>query len=303
MFRKIVKIAPSPFQLDHSDRLITLGSCFSDSIGKKLKLSRFELLLNPFGTIFHPNALSSLFKGVDRGNMVSGESVFFHWQFGGAIYGKSREELISKVDDVSVDFCNKIENATVVWVTLGTAWGYILKETNEIVANCHKKPQQLFDKKLFGAEEILEEWQPIIDKFNDVKWVFTVSPVRHWKDGVRENNVSKGILHHAIHKLLENNNVFYFPAYEILLDELRDYRFYDSDYLHPSQEAIDYIWMRFRETYFSSRTEELVKRIEHVEISKNHKIMFPDSEESRKFLRGLETEEREINEVLSEYLI
>lgn len=303
MFRKVVKIEPAKVKMNHKDSMITLGSCFSDTIGHKLELSRFNVMLNPFGTIFHPNALAALIEGVNFHDTILRDGVYFHWNLGGNFYDENKDEITTLIRELSESFEERIKRTSFVFVTFGTAWGYVLKETEKIVANCHKQPQHLFDKRLFSVDEILAAWRPIVERFNSINWVFTVSPVRHWKDGVRENNVSKGILHQVVHQLLSYQNVSYFPAYEILLDELRDYRFYGSDFLHPSQEAIDYIWLRFKETYFDSKTCELVERIEHLEESKNHKIKFPNSTDGVKFKKELEARENQVLRMLSEYQV
>lgn len=301
MFRKIIRIENAEFKIDHFSNLITIGSCFSASIGKKLFDSRFKVSLNPFGTIFHPCSLAKLVKGTEMEGVIERDNYFFNWMYGGGMFDSSEEELQSRLSALNLSFKKDLEEANVVMVTFGTAWGYILKSTNELVANCHKMPQELFEKRLYSPVEIVDAWNPILKANPDVRWVFTVSPVRHWKDGVRENNVSKGVLHQAIHEMMKFDNVCYFPAYEIMLDELRDYRFYTSDYLHPNKEAVCYIWDRFRETYFTEKTDELVRKIERLHSAQNHSIMFPESEENKKFLVNIAKQEEEIEQLLSEY--
>ncbi len=302
MFRKQVKIPPNRGMIDHSTQLITLGSCFSESIGEKLKNARMNVLLNPFGTIFHPLALANAVNGLNMDQTLWRDNYYFHWQLGGSFFNDTAAGLLKQVTELNADFQQRLATADVVVVTFGTAWGYEHKELKSVVANCHKMPQELFEKKLFGVEEILVEWKNIVSNLQHVHWVFTVSPVRHWKDGVRENNVSKGILHQVVHELLKEQNVSYFPAYELLLDELRDYRFYKGDYLHPSDEAVAYIWQRLGETCFSPKTQDLVVKIEHLEVAKNHRLMYPASEERKKFLKNLESQEAEVQELLSKYL-
>lgn len=301
MFRKQVQIKPSDQKMGYDHNFITLGSCFSDSIGEKLKISRFNVQLNPFGTIFHPLALASVFDGLNENDIVERDNYFFNWQLGGSHFDLDRDQMVEKVNQINTNFQVKLRSANVVAVTFGTAWGYVLKNSNKVVANCHKIVQEQFDKKLFSVDEIVGSWKSIVTSHPNVQFVFTVSPVRHWKDGVRENNVSKGVLHLVVDELLKESNVSYFPAYEILLDELRDYRFYASDLLHPSEEAVEYIWQKFRETYFDSRTNDLVNKVEKLEASKKHKLMYPESVESRKFLNTLEKQEKEIERLLSEF--
>lgn len=299
MFRKKVEIEAFQGLISYKDELITVGSCFSDSIGKKLESARFDILVNPFGVIFHPLALSSAMGGLDAENLIERDHYFFNWQLGGTWTDFSEETMREKIVTLNTQFQERFNAANVIMVTFGTAWGYELKESGRVVANCHKMSQDLFEKKLFNSAQILKEWLPIVKNNPDKKWMFTVSPVRHWKDGVRENNVSKGILHQAVHELLKEENVHYFPAYEILLDELRDYRFYQSDHLHPSDEAVDYIWKRFQETYFDQQTTEAIEKVDRLEKARNHKLLFPKSDESRKFLANLERQEEQISQILN----
>jgi hypothetical protein len=300
MFRKEIVIPDTNLQMGYSTSMITLGSCFSDTIGDKLEKASFKISNNPFGTIFHPIALANVMKGLQSDKQLERDNYHFHWQLGGKWYGETAQELGLKTKELNDGFQADLKKAKVVMVTFGTAWGYVLNETGKVVANCHKQAQELFEKRLFTTEEILVVWKELVNKYPAVQWVFTVSPVRHWKDGVRENNVSKGILHHVIHELLNEANVHYFPAYEILLDELRDYRFYESDYLHPSQEAIDYIWKKFRKTYFSQETEGVVRKVEKLNTAQEHQLQFPNSAESKKFLASLSSQKKEVEALLAQ---
>ena len=301
MFRRKVKIEPSGFQLDHSSKMITIGSCFSDTIGEKLNETRFDIMLNPFGTIFHPIALANSIERFSPHQILERDNYFFHWQTGGKHHSTTESELKEQMLTLRDSFEERLKEVDVIMVTFGTAWGYEMKSSGEIVANCHKMPQDLFEKKLYSSSDILSAWKPLVEAYPQIRWVFTVSPVRHWKDGVRENNLSKGILHQVIHELLVLENASYFPAYEIMLDELRDYRFYAKDYLHPSDEAVDYIWGRFKETYFNERTANLVTKIEGVNNSRAHKLMYPNSEEALNFKRALDRQEEEIQKALNEF--
>ncbi|CAG5079446.1 GSCFA domain-containing protein [Parvicella tangerina] len=300
MFRKEVQISPSDLRINYAQQLITIGSCFSDSIGLRMETVRMGIMRNPFGTIFHPIALSNLVKGLKDGRVLERDQYFFDWQLGGRIFADSKAEMEQKKSTLRNDFQDQLKRADMVIVTFGTAWGYVEKETGEVVANCHKMPQKLFEKRLFSVNEIAAEWKSVLKAFEHVNWVFTVSPVRHWKDGVRENNVSKGILHQVIHELLEVENAHYFPAYEILLDELRDYRFYASDWLHPSKEAEDYIWKKFRATYFSEETDQMVNKVEQLLHARQHEVIHPNSVASKRFLAHLKEQEEEIEKLLKQ---
>lgn len=298
MFRKKVDIAVQQRSVTYKDTLITFGSCFSDTIGAKLKRAELDILVNPFGVIFHPMALADAINGIDNDKVIQRDQYYFHWQLGGNWHGQSEELFKKRIQQLEMNIKAGLGKATVVMVTFGTAWGYELKASSNVVANCHKMPQDLFEKKLYSSSDIFDKWLQIVRKYDHIHWIFTVSPVRHWKDGVRENNVSKGVLHLVIDELIKETNVTYFPAYEILLDELRDYRFYKSDYLHPNDEAIDYIWTRFKESCLSESTHALVEKVERLKTSENHQLLFPQSAESKRFLVNLEKQKMEIKTLL-----
>jgi hypothetical protein len=160
-------------------------------------------------------------------------------------------------------------------------------------------PQTLFEKKLSSVEEIVVKWTEIIKSYPNIHWIFTVSPVRHWKDGVRENNVSKGVLHQSIHELLKLDRVSYFPSYEIVMDELRDYRFFKNDMLHPNDVAIDYVWEKFTETYFSSKTNGVIGEVEKLNRMLAHRMMGDNASEMEKFEALLEKQKEKVNLLLA----
>lgn len=295
MFRKLVKIPQSDKKIGYQESLLTLGSCFSDTVGNKLFESRFDVSVNPFGVIFHPMALANLFNGIEEDGIFQTGELYAHWKLGGKFASPNREELVETLESLEKSFHQQMKSVNVVMVTFGTAWGYENRESKQVVANCHKMPQQIFDKKLIDVNVIVKTWTQIIDKYPDINWVFTVSPVRHWKDGVRENNVSKGILHQAVHELLKLDKVQYFPAYEILLDELRDYRFYASDYLHPSDEAINYIWDRFQGAFFEENTTKIVEKVKQYNLMKSHKLLYPGTSEAKNHLARLQQMKKEID--------
>lgn len=299
MFRKKVDIAVQQRSITYKDSLITFGSCFSDSIGTKLEKAALDIWVNPLGVIFHPLALADAINGIHSDKIIERDHYYFHWQLGGNWHSDSEELFREQIRELQTNIKTALDEATVVMVTFGTAWGYELKASAAVVTNCHKMPQNLFEKKLFSPADILGEWSQIVRKYDHIQWVFTISPVRHWKDGVRENNVSKGILHQVIHELIKEDNATYFPAYEILLDELRDYRFYKSDYLHPDEEAIDYIWTRFKESFLAESANALVEKVEKLKTSQNHQLLFPESEESKRFLMNLEKQKSEISLLLA----
>src|SRR5690606_6529873 len=172
-------------------------------------------------------------------------------------------------------------------ITLGTSWIYILKEKNEIVANCHKVPQKEFFKELLSVDQIAKSLENSVSLFPDQKIIFTVSPVRHIKDGFAENTLSKSLLFVGLSEVLKNHsNTYYFPSYEIVMDELRDYRFYKDDMLHPTALAVDYIWQRFSENYFSKEAIHISQEVDAIRKALNHKPFNPETEQHKKFIEN-----------------
>ena len=251
-FRTKVHIHNKGISLSHRYKYLLLGSCFSDSIGDKLMNAGFDCVANPFGALYNP--LSSM-------NALSmKDDEFYRWT------QKSCDDL---------NFDQVIHTIDVFVLTFGTAWVYELKETGHVVANCKKQPETLFLRRRITIEEIVEKYAQFIENAvvpNHKTILFTVSPIRHKKDGLHENQLSKSILLLAIDCLCKAypNNCYYFPSYEIMLDELRDYRFYADDMLHPSQVAVQYIWECFQQTYFSPKTIEFIEQFEHLNRILHH---------------------------------
>jgi hypothetical protein len=200
----------------------------------------------------------------------------------GAFSNVDKDELLRRCEE-SLCYMNRaLQEASVIIVTFGTAWVY--EYHGEVVANCHKLPAKDFVRRRLTVEEIVQKWLPIMEQMSDKRWIFTVSPIRHIKDGLHENQISKAILLQAVDYLTSNSaSASYFPSYEIMLDELRDYRFYAEDMLHPSQVAVDYIWQRFAETYFSSDTCKEMRVLHQLWRDRNHRFLHAESPEARNF--------------------
>lgn len=251
-FRTKVHIHNKELSLSHRYKYLLLGSCFSDSIGDKLMNAGFDCVANPFGALYNPLSIMNALSMRD--------DEFYRWT------QKSCDGL--NLDQV-------IHTTDVFVLTFGTAWVYELKETGHVVANCKKQPDTLFLRRRITIEEIVEKYVQFIDNAvvpNHKTILFTVSPIRHKKDGLHENQLSKSILLLAIDCLCKAypNNCYYFPSYEIMLDELRDYRFYADDMLHPSQVAVQYIWECFQQTYFSPKTIEFIEQFEYLNRILHH---------------------------------
>ena len=251
-FRTKVHIHNKELSLSHRYKYLLLGSCFSDSIGDKLMNAGFDCVANPFGALYNPLSIMNALSMKD--------DEFYRWT------QKSCDDL---------NFDQVIHTIDVFVLTFGTAWVYELKETGHVVANCKKQPETLFSRRRITIDEIVEKYAQFIENAvvpNHKTILFTVSPIRHKKDGLHENQLSKSILLLAIDSLCKAypNNCYYFPSYEIMLDELRDYRFYADDMLHPSQVAVQYIWECFQQTYFSPKTIEFIEQFEHLNRILHH---------------------------------
>ena len=251
-FRTKVHIHNKELSLSHRYKYLLLGSCFSDSIGDKLMNAGFDCVANPFGALYNPLSIMNALSMRD--------DEFYRWT------QKSCDDL---------NFDQVIHTTNVFILTFGTAWVYELKETGHVVANCKKQPDTLFSRRRITIDEIVGKYAQFIENTvvqNHKTILFTVSPIRHKKDGLHENQLSKSILLLAIDCLCKAypNNCYYFPSYEIMLDELRDYRFYADDMLHPSQVAVQYIWECFQQTYFSPKTIEFIEQFEHLNRILHH---------------------------------
>ncbi len=254
-----IEIAPSDWKIGYEDHILLLGSCFSDEIGGQMKQRNMHVTCNPFGTLYNPlsiaNAINSQFS-ILNSQLIEYGGLWHSMMHHGSFSRPTKEATEQAVKDSVETMQRALDEASVIIITFGTAWVYEMN--GEIVANCHKLPESSFTRRRLSVDEIVEAWKPIITRFLDKHWIFTVSPIRHIRDGLHENQLSKATLQMAIEQLssLEGRSggVCYFPSYEILLDELRDYRFYADDLVHPSSLAVEYIWERFAETFCTPQT-------------------------------------------------
>ena len=253
----IVDIKPSCWKIGYEDHILLLGSCFSDEIGAQMQQRNLHVTCNPFGTLYNPlsiaQAINCQFSTV---NYQFHEGLWHSMAHHGSFSRPTREETERAVN-TSIDILQTaLRTASTVIITFGTSWVYEMDSF--IVGNCHKLLADRFTRRRLSVEEIVAAWQPIIDSYPDKHWIFTVSPIRHVKDGLHENQLSKATLLMAVEQLTSqdgrSDRVSYFPSYEILLDELRDYRFFADDLVHPSSLAVQYIWERFVETFCTPQT-------------------------------------------------
>ena len=247
-----------------------LGSCFSDEIGEQMKQRYLQVTCNPFGTLYNPLSIAQALTMTEVPELIEHDCLWHSMAHHGAFSHPTKEEAEAAVSASIETMQQALDEATVVIVTFGTAWVYEID--GAIVGNCHKLPETCFCRRRLSVDEIVAAWQPILERYPDKQWLFTVSPIRHIKDGLHENQLSKATLLQAVeaisHQLL---TVSYFPSYEIVLDELRDYRFYADDLVHPSSMAVNYIWERFVDTFCTPQTKnELV--LQHKRWKHEHHI-------------------------------
>ncbi|WP_405401001.1 GSCFA domain-containing protein [Maribacter sp. Asnod2-G09] len=300
-----IPLSKSENSIDYSSQLLLLGSCFSENIGAKLEYFKFQGLQNPLGILFHPLAIEKLIQKSVYQEVVTEKDVFHaneQWHSFDAhscLSNPSKEKIIDDLNEAVQNTTAQLKKASHIIVTLGTAWVYRNSASEKVVANCHKVPQVNFNKELLSVDDVkqsLEHTIEMVQSINPaVQFIFTVSPVRHLKDGFVENQLSKSHLISAIHKVLEDNKISYFPSYELMMDELRDYRFYAKDMIHPNEVAIDYIWERFCEVWIASNVYPTMKKIEKIQKGILHKPFNDKSEQHQKFLLKLNVLKSEIH--------
>ncbi|WP_035677034.1 GSCFA domain-containing protein [Flavobacterium limnosediminis] len=298
-FRTQIPIPKSNSPIDYTSRIVSLGSCFAENIGAKFDYFKFQHSVNPFGIIFNPVSVEKLIRKVISQESFSEADVFFYndlwhcFDVHSELSSPDTETLLNRLNGTAETFRNQLLRATRITLTFGTAWVYRNNDSGQIVANCHKVPQKQFSKELLSVAQIEESLQNIIASVASVNpncnFIFTVSPVRHIKDGFVENQLSKSHLITALHKTFDFrlSTFDYFPSYEILMDELRDYRFYAEDMLHPNQVAIDYIWERFVQTMIVEESYPIMEKVDSIQKALQHRPFNPDSEQHQKFLEKL----------------
>ncbi|MGB0890700.1 MAG: GSCFA domain-containing protein [Flavobacteriaceae bacterium] len=295
--------------IDYSSKLLLLGSCFSDNIGNKLSFYKFQSSQNPFGILFHPKAIETLITNSINKEVYTEKDIFFHnerwhcFDVHSNLSSVDKKELLNNLNANITKTEKKIINSSHIIITLGTSWVYREISSDKIVANCHKIPQKKFLKELLSVDEITQSLEAIITQIKSVNQkntiLFTVSPVRHLKDGFIENQQSKAHLISAIHNVVQTkNNINYFPSYEIMMDELRDYRFYEEDMIHPNKTAINYIWKKFSDVWISNEAHKIMNEIELIQKGLAHRPFNPNSEQHQQFLESLNSKKEKIQEIL-----
>lgn len=312
-FRTQIPISKSNNPIDYNSKILSVGSCFAENMAEKFDYFKFQNETNPFGIIFNPVSIEKLFSRVCNEDVFTEKDIFFHnerwhsFEVHSDLSNANRQELLETLNKAITETNKQIKKATHIIVTFGTSWIYRNIESTEIAANCHKVPQKQFSKELLSVEVIQKSIQNTIDLIQtlnpNINFIFTISPVRHIKDGFVENQLSKSHLFTALHSALNTEhlklNTEYFPSYEIMMDELRDYRFYKEDMLHPNQIAIDYIWKLFSENYISQESISTMQEVDEIQKSLRHRSFNPESEQHQKFLAKLQQKMNLLEEKIS----
>ena len=265
-----IDIPKGPFGFGYEEPIMLMGSCFAENIGERLSDNQFKTDLNPFGTLYNPASVASALKRLlhpvpfTTTDLFQQDGVYHSFAHHSRFSSTSEADCLEQINNRLNDSATFLTKASRLIITFGTAYVYQLKSSGEVVTNCHKLPEKLFERSMLSVETITEEWQILLQQLWQhnplLKVLFTVSPIRHWKDGAHGNQLSKATLLLAIDQLQQRfpKQIHYFPAYELMMDELRDYRFYADDMLHPSPLATDYIWERFKESLLTNEALKLL---------------------------------------------
>lgn len=294
-FRTKVPVKKLDFALSHSDRMVVIGSCFAENIGKRLKESGFKASVNPFGVVFNPvsvyQSLRRLMEGrrFEQNELFEHQGLFHSFSHHSSFSGENAQTTLNQMNQAFDAASDHLKKTNRLMITFGTAWLYTLVSNNQVVANCHKVPASDFNRSRLSVEEIATDFKHLFSMLFQqnpaLKILLTVSPIRHLKDGIHENTLSKSILHLAVEQLCSfDSRIVYFPSYELMMDDLRDYRFYADDYMHPTDMAQQYIWEHFCSSCMDHTTIEKVKQIRQIHRAMAHRPFKSETEEYRRFI-------------------
>jgi hypothetical protein len=288
-----VSISALSQQLSYKTPVLLVGSCFADNVGQIMQQYRFSVTVNPFGTVYNPLSIAQSLLRLQSAQLFTEEEIvqsgdlftsFFHHS---KFAHPDKKCFLEKANTSLLKGAEAFRKAEFIILSLGTARVYHYKESGAVVNNCHKIPAAAFTHTLLSVEDVVTTLSPLI-KASTAQWILTVSPIRHWKDGAHGNQLSKSTLLLAVEQLQQAYaNVHYFPAYEIMMDELRDYRFYADDMLHPSPLAINYIWQRFAEAALTAESKIILSEVEKIVTAQQHRLLHPSTESSRLFQQRL----------------
>ena len=311
-FRTTIELKPFDRRIDHSQTILSLGSCFASNVAERLSRAKFCVTSSPTGILFNPESIAATldrFDAVARGDngalpvaedLAYGNERWFSYDFHSDFSATDATDALTTMQEAVRHGAQALKDAQVVILTFGTAFVFRNKQSGDVVANCHKQPQALFQREMMSAEQIAARYISLMQgPLAGKQVIFTVSPVRHLADGLEQNSLSKATLRVAVDLIQKAcPNAYYFPSYEIVMDELRDYRFYADDMTHPSRMAIDYIWERFGEVAFSDKTKALNERIERIVRASEHRPFNRNGQEYKAFCR---TQREKITQLESEH--
>jgi hypothetical protein len=296
MFRTEINLPASETKIYLNSPILSIGSCFAQIIGGKLKSNKFDVLANPFGVIYNPVSVFNLLKMAIRNeappeeSYIENQNICYSYCFHSDISALRMDELREKSTETINMVHHHLKKSRWLLITLGTAFVYRRKDNREIVANCHKIPDSFFSRELLEPEEIIDafkETRQLIRHFNqDINFVFTVSPVRHVKDTLPQNSVSKSILRYVCDKLVRDfEDIDYFPSFELLIDDLRDYRFYAPDMVHPNEVSENYVWAKFMDRYIDEQSQKFISEWDKIKKALEHRPFYPESASHQEFLK------------------
>jgi len=305
MWQTHVDIEKPDFSLDYHSRLMLVGSCFAENIGNKLLENRFSVDCNPCGIVYNPESVAQVLgRLIEEREMVADDLIWHEgkwvsWEHHGSFSSPERESCLEKMNSRIHRGAEQLRKADLLLITFGTSWAYRYLHSGRVVANCHRFPESDFERFRLSVPEVVGLYDRVLERLERInpglRVLFTVSPIRHWKDGAHGNQVSKSVLLLAIDELVKHwKRAYYFPSYEIVLDELRDYRFYAEDMLHISEAAVDYIWTRFKDTFLSAEALQVMRQVEKINKGINHRPFDPESETYLAFRRKLQEELKQL---------
>ncbi|HET8858671.1 GSCFA domain-containing protein [Marivirga sp.] len=294
-----IEIKPTEEKIHPHDKITSIGSCFADHIGSRFEEMKMDILSNPYGIIYNPISQMRLIKAalnnedLNEDHIIENRDIYNHLDAHSIFGKKNLSELKEGIREASAKLKEYLESSKVLILTFGTSWVYRFDKTQQIIANCHKLPSQNFQKELLELDDIVKEVSETLKFLKErnphIRIILTVSPVRHIKDGIPENSLSKAILRLAVYKIKKAiDKTYYFPSFELMMDDLRDYRFYAEDMIHPNNVARNFIWQRFRETFFSEPLFTYCDKWQAIKNDLNHRVMNPGSEEHIQFLEALQ---------------
>ncbi len=292
-----VELPKRELEISYATRQMIIGSCFAENIGKRLVACKFPVMLNPFGILYNPLSIAEALHRIADGKLFSDESseLVFHgerWHsmlHHGDFSRRDKSDLLATLNGSIEDARSFLANIDLLTLTFGTAYVYRRKSDNMVVGNCHKIPGSEFTRSLLAVDEVVAATAAAFERVRSlspgVKLLLTVSPIRHIRDGAHGNQVSKAVLLLAVEELKKcfPGSVFYYPAYEIVLDELRDYRFYAEDMIHPSDATAGYVWDCFRASYFGETTDRLAAQVEEIMRAFSHRPFDPEAQAYKDF--------------------